>query len=164
MVAAGDFQGPVLLLEPAFTREDEFKELSTMDRIGKVPVIGGLVWRLALAMMGRAMKDEVPAERHDALVAEMRKAKPGVCKELVGSYLAYLDRHGSVVGRLCDSEARATVVFCDRSEVGFTDEERAALDACPTTTVVDVADSGHMVMYDQPERTAELVKELVTAR
>ena len=161
MVAAGDFAGPVLLLEPSFTRADEAKELTIIDRIGRIPVLGGLVWRVALASMGRAMKNELPPDRLGPLVAEMRKASPSFCKAQTASYLSYLDHHGSLVPRLCDSGATALVAFGDRSMIGFTDEERRALDACPATTVIDVADSGHMMMYDQPARTAELVVELV---
>jgi pimeloyl-ACP methyl ester carboxylesterase len=51
----------------------------------------------------------------------------------------------------------------DRSKIGLTDEERRGLEACPNVTLVDVADSGHMVMMDQPARTAELILELVSA-
>jgi pimeloyl-ACP methyl ester carboxylesterase len=58
---------------------------------------------------------------------------------------------------------RAIVVFGDRSKVGLTDEERSGLEACATVNLVDVSDSGHMLMIDQPARTAELILELVSA-
>jgi pimeloyl-ACP methyl ester carboxylesterase len=125
-------------------------------------MLGQLAWAASLKTIGMAMKGELPPERHDALVAEMKQSDPRFCRRLVRSYFEYLDEHGSLVGRLCDSGARATVVFCDRSKVGLTDEERRDLEACPNVTLVDVADSGHMVMTDQPARTAELVAELVS--
>jgi pimeloyl-ACP methyl ester carboxylesterase len=80
---------------------------------------------------------------------------------MIHSYLQYLDEHGSLVGRLCESGARALVVFCDRSKVGLKAEERGGLEACSSVTLIDVADSGHMVMFDQPERTAQVILELV---
>jgi pimeloyl-ACP methyl ester carboxylesterase len=163
MVAAREFSGPVALLEPAFSREDEYTELAILDRIGRVPGLGHLVWVASLKTIGSAMKGELPADRHDALVAEMKKSDPRFCQRMVRSYFQYLDRHGSLVPRLCDSGARSLVVFCDRSKVGLTDEERRGLDACPNVTMVAVADSGHMVMTDQPTRTAELILELVSA-
>jgi pimeloyl-ACP methyl ester carboxylesterase len=116
----------------------------------------------ALKMIGRASKGEFPRERHDALVAEMEQSDPRFCRRLVRSYFEYLDEHGSLVARLCDSGVTATVVFCDRSQIGLTDEERSGLEACPNVTLVDLADCGHMVMTDQPARTAELILELVS--
>lgn len=163
MVAGGHFAGPVLLLEPAFSREDEFTELAVLDRIGRVPGIGGLAWALVIRTIGSSMKDELPPERLDALVAEMKKNDPGACRSAVRHYFRYLDEHGSLVSRLCDSGARAVVVFCDRSKVGLTDAERAGLEACPTVTMVEVAESGHMVMSNQPARSAELIREIAVA-
>ena len=163
MVAAGEFSGAVGLLEPAFSRKDEFKELAILDRVGRVPALGYLAWVLSLKTIGSAMKGEFPPDRHDALVGEMKKSDPGFCRHMIRSYFEYLDRHGSLVSRLCDSGARAVVVFCDRSKVGLSREERSGLEACPNVTLVDVADSGHMVMTDQPTRTAELILELVSA-
>jgi pimeloyl-ACP methyl ester carboxylesterase len=64
------------------------------------------------------------------------------------------------VDRLCGSGATSIVVFGDRSEVGLADDERRGLDACANATLVDVIDSGHMLMADQPARTAELILEL----
>ena len=163
MAATGGFSGPVALLEPAFSRQDEYRELAILDRIGRVPGLGHLTWVAAIKSIGSAMKGELPPERHDALVAEMKKSDPRFCRQMVRSYFEYLDQHGSLVQRLCDSGARALVVFCDRSKVGLTDEERSGLEACPSVRLVDVADSGHMVMLDQPTRTAELILELVSA-
>jgi pimeloyl-ACP methyl ester carboxylesterase len=163
MVAAGEFSGPVALLEPAFSREDEYKELAILDRVGRLPGLGHLAWVASVKTIGTAMKGELPADRHDALVAEMKKSDPRFCRRMVRSYFEYLNQHGSLVQRLCDSGARALVVFCDRSKVGLTGEERSGLEACPNVTLVDVPDSGHMVMTDQPARTVELILELLSA-
>src|SRR4051794_39329808 len=40
MVAAGAFDGPVVLLSPSFSREDEARALAAMNRIGRVPGLG----------------------------------------------------------------------------------------------------------------------------
>ena len=42
MAAAGQFDGPVLLLSPSFSREDESAALGRLDRVGRVPGLGGL--------------------------------------------------------------------------------------------------------------------------
>jgi pimeloyl-ACP methyl ester carboxylesterase len=160
MAAGGHFGGPVALLEPAFSREDEYAVLGTMDRIGRVPGIGALAWWAAIRTIGIASRGELPPGRRQALGRDMARSDPSFCRAMVHSYLAHLDEHGSLVPRLCRSGATAVAVFCDRSDVGLTDEERAGLQACPTVTLIDVADSGHMVMTDQPARTAQIIVEL----
>jgi pimeloyl-ACP methyl ester carboxylesterase len=162
MVAAGEFSGSVILLSPSFSREDEFKELGMLNRIGRVPGVGYLAYAVMLKMIGKMMKGSFPPARHDALVAEMKKNDPRVCRQQVRRYFEYLDRHGSLVSRLCESGAKAWVVFGDRDEIGLTDEERRGLDACQSVMMVTVPDASHMVMTDQPARTADLVFEVVS--
>lgn len=161
MAAAGEFSGPMLLLEPSFSRADEYKELRALDRIARVPVVGHLAWVAMLKTIGTAMKGEFPPERHDVLVAEMKKNDPVFCRRLLRLYFEYLDRNPALVTRLCDSGVRVVAVFGDRSDIGLSDEERRGLEACPTVTLVTVHDAGHMVMIDQSTRTAELILELL---
>ena len=107
MAAAGGFTGPIVLLAPSFSREDEFKGLATLDRIGRVPGIGRLAWAAMLRTLPHAMRHSLPAARRRVLVAEMQKADPRFCRAMVRRYFEYLDRHGSLVARLRDSGARA---------------------------------------------------------
>lgn len=160
MAAAGQFSGPLLLLEPSFSRADEMKELGMVDRVGRVPGVGLLAWKAMIGGLGMFMKKELPGPRHDALVADMKRTDARFCREMVAIYFEYLDRHGSLVERLCASGVNSVVVFGDRSEVGLADDERRGLDACPNATLVDIADAGHMLMVDQAARTAELIVEL----
>src|SRR3954469_7729167 len=67
MVATGSFHGPVALLSPSFSREDEAKELGTMNSIGRVPGVGLLAWMAMVKVMPRAMKSKLHAESADAL-------------------------------------------------------------------------------------------------
>jgi len=77
-------------------------------------------------------------------------------------YLEYLDRHGSLAPRLCDSGVRAWVVFGERDDVGLTDDERALLEACPSVTMAVVADAGHLTLNEQPTRVAEIILRAVS--
>jgi pimeloyl-ACP methyl ester carboxylesterase len=91
----------------------------------------------------------------------MRRNDMAVFRLLVHEYFAYLDRHGSLAGRRCASGVDAWVVRGDRDEIGLSDEERRALEACPTVTMVQVPDAGHLVMTDQPARTTDLILEII---
>lgn len=158
MLAAGRFTGSAVLLSPSFSRADEAKALRVMDGAGRVPGAGSLVWWAMLKAMPRAMKKELPALRADALVAELLRNDPRFCRASVRHYLEYLDRHGSLVSRLCGSGARAWVAFGDRKgEVGLTDEERRALERCPSVELVTIRGSGHMSLNDNPAVVARLI-------
>jgi pimeloyl-ACP methyl ester carboxylesterase len=161
MAARGEFDGPLLLLSPSFSREDEAKELGVLDRIGRVPGVGQLAWLAMLKAMPKAMGKRFPAERRSALVAGMANNDPRFCRTGVRSYYEYLDAHGSLVPRLCQSGVKASVVFGDNDEIGLTDEERSSLEACADVTLVTVADATHGLIIEQPARIAELILELV---
>ncbi|GAA0662437.1 hypothetical protein GCM10010193_12180 [Kitasatospora atroaurantiaca] len=160
MVAGGHFTGPVVLLSPAFSRPDEFKQLAVADRLGRLPGIGALTWAAMLWMTPHAMADSLPSARRETLIAELKKNDPAFCRRMTRHYFEYLDHHGSLVPRLRESGARAWVVRGDRDEVGLTDEEHDALEASPRVTMVTIPDAGHMVMTDQPARVAELVAQV----
>lgn len=157
MAASGGFGGPLVLLAPSFSREDEFKELAVLDRIGRLPGIGPLVWAMVPRISARVLRSNLPSARRDLLLAELRRNQGQVCRRIVRGYFDYLDRTGPLVRRLCDAGVPALVVFGDHEEVGLTAEERHALDACPHVAVEVVAGATHFLPTDEPRRTAELI-------
>ncbi|MCZ4095387.1 alpha/beta fold hydrolase [Streptomyces sp. H39-C1] len=163
MVAAGVFAGPVVLLSPTFSSGDEATFIRMMDRLGRVPGVRTLLWAAMVKLLPRAMKSEFAPDRAEALAAAMGRNDPGFCRRIVRSYFAYLDRHGSLVARLCDSGASAWVVRGDRDDIGLTDEELRGLRACPRITMVTVPDAGHMALVEQPARIAEVIVEAAGA-
>ena len=161
MASRGAFDGPVLLLSPTFSREDEAKELGVLDRLGAVPVVGQLAWLAMLKTMPKAMGKRFPAERRQALVADMANNDPRFCRRGVRTYFEYLDAHGSLVPRLCQSGVKSYVVFGDNDEIWLTDEERSALENCTDVTLITVANATHGLIIEQPARIAELILELI---
>jgi pimeloyl-ACP methyl ester carboxylesterase len=157
MAAAGEFSGPLLLLSPTFSRKDESIFPRVLDRLGSV--LGALPYAAMLKIIGPAMKGSLPSERHEALVGELKKNDPRFVRRHTHDLLEYLDRHGSLVARLCDSGVRSCVVFGEDDDTGLSDEERRALEACPGTTLVTIPDSGHFTMNQEPGRIAELLLE-----
>jgi pimeloyl-ACP methyl ester carboxylesterase len=160
MAASGGFSGPLVLLSPSFSREDEDRFLRVLDRLGHV--LGHLPFTVMLKIIGAGMKGSFPTERHDALVAEMKKNDSRVVFRQLRHYFEYLDRHDSLVQRLCDAEGKACVVFGERDdEVGITDEERRGLGECPHVSLVTIPDAGHFTLNQQPGRIAELILETI---
>jgi pimeloyl-ACP methyl ester carboxylesterase len=154
-----------VLLSPSFSREDESSVLAVFDNVGRVPGLGRAAWWAMLKAMPRGLKKEFPADRADALVAELANNDPRFCRATVRVYFEYLDhRAGDLASRLCDSGARAWVAFGDgKGEVGLTDEERRRLEACPSVELVTLRGSGHMGLVDNPGLVAGLVLDAVEA-
>ena len=155
--ALGTFSGPVALLSPSFSREDEFKVLSVLDKIGRVPGLGRLIWSLGIKGAASDVKKRGPEARREALAADMANNDAGFCRRSVHEYFAYLDRYGTLVDRLCTSGAKAWVVFGENDEVKLQDEERRGLQACPSVTMVTVPDGTHMFLVEQPAHTADVI-------
>jgi pimeloyl-ACP methyl ester carboxylesterase len=160
MAAAGVFDGPLALLSPSFSREDEVSALATMNGIGRVPGIGLLAWSAMLKVMPRAMKSKLPAESADAFAADLANNDARFCRAVVRDYYEYLDRHGSLVPRLCESGVKAVVAFGDDDEIGLTDEERRGLEASPDVSLVTITGATHFMVVEQPAQIADLICEL----
>jgi pimeloyl-ACP methyl ester carboxylesterase len=157
MAATGDIRGPLVLLAPSLSRRDESMVLRVLDRLGRF--LGHLPFSLMLKIIGPAMKSSIPPERREQFIAELHKNDPRAIRKSMRSYLAYLDRYGSVAPRLCASGVTAWLIYGDRDDVGVTDAERELLDRWPHTHLVMIPGAGHMTLNEVPERVAEFVVE-----
>ena len=163
-VVAGRFTGPVALLSPSLSLADEYAALRGLDRLGRVPGLGALVWRAALKAMPKAAAKTFPEDVRDALAADLADNDPVVCRGLMRGYVDYLRRQDDLAGRLCGAGVPAAVAFGDHEEVGLAAAERAALDACPHVTLTTLPGATHGLVVEQPERVAELIAALAPAR
>jgi pimeloyl-ACP methyl ester carboxylesterase len=155
MVATRAFAGPVVLLAPSFSREDESKFPRALDRLSRV--FGHLPYSLMLRIIGPAMKSSLPPGRRDALIADLRNNDPGFLRRQVHAYLAYLDRHGSLAARLGEAGERTCVVFGEHDEIGLTVDERDVLGRYPNVRIVEVPGAGHFTLNQEPALIAELL-------
>jgi pimeloyl-ACP methyl ester carboxylesterase len=162
MAAAGEFSGHLVLISPSFSREDESKFPRALDRIARV--LGHLPYALMLKIIGPAFKGSLPPHRRDALIAELRKNDPRFLRRQTHHYLEYLDRHGSLAPRLCNSGAPAWVVFGEHDDIGLTDEERDVLAECPQVTTITIADAGHFTLNEEPGQIADIVLGAVSSK
>jgi pimeloyl-ACP methyl ester carboxylesterase len=103
------------------------------------------------------MKNSLPPHRRDALIAELKKNDPRFLRHQTRLYLQYLDRHGALAPRLCDSGVPAWVVFGEHDEIGLTGEERNVLERCPGVTLVTIAGARHFALNEKPGDIAKIV-------
>jgi pimeloyl-ACP methyl ester carboxylesterase len=165
MAAGAGFSGPMLLLSPSFSRRDESRVPRALDwAAGMLGGLGDLPYAAVLSLLGVAMRRSLPPYRRRLLVAEMRKTDPRFLKDQTRGYLAYLDRHGSLVGRLCDANVQATVAFGERDDVRLAPGERRGLERCPWVRLATVEGAGHFTLNQRPARVADLLVELLWRR
>lgn len=160
MAASGEFNGPIVLLSPSFSRKDESKFPRALDRLSLV--FGHLPYSLMFAMIGPAFKRSFPPKRADGLIAEMKKNNPRVVQKGTRLYLKYLDHHVSLVSRLGESDAKAWVVFGDKGDVGLSDDERRGLEAYDSVSLVTISGTGHFAILEKPHQVANVVLEAVS--
>jgi pimeloyl-ACP methyl ester carboxylesterase len=161
IAAGGRFDGPVILLAPTFSPEDEMKGLETVNRICKVPVLRSLVTALLFRSFPKMLKGQVPDDSVDRLAAEMASSNRSDIRTNLRRSYEHLYKHGTLAGRLCRSGAQAEVVFGENDEVGLTPADRSTLEACPTTRLHLVPDCGHMLPNQRPNWVAELIVHTV---
>lgn len=156
MAASGGFSGPLVLLAPSFSRQDESKFLRILDRLGRV--LGHLPFAAMLKIIGAALKGmPLPPDRRDALAADLRKNDPHVIRRAIHCYLRYLDRYRSVAARLCEAGVAAWVVHGERGDGGITDDERRTLEACPRMRVITIPGASYFTPNENPALVARLV-------
>jgi len=163
MAAGGHFDGPVILLAPTFSAEDEMKGLETFNRINYVPGLRSLAMALMFRSFPKMLAGAVPDGRVEQLAAEMASNDRSDIRINLRRSYQYLYKHGTLAGRLCRSGVRTEVVFGEDDEVGLTPAERSTLEACPTTRLHFLPNCGHMLPNQVPDRVAELILETLAA-
>jgi pimeloyl-ACP methyl ester carboxylesterase len=160
----GRYRGPLVLLSPCFSREDEEKDVRQIAPLARIPGVGALVFRIAPLTFSSSMKGRFPPDRHDVLVAEMRKNEPRAMRRLMVRYFEHLEEPGpGLAQRLADSKASAWVVRGDDDEVSIKDEEAAILEAAPGINFVRLPGARHFSMIDQPAAVTETILSAVAA-
>ena len=159
MTSSGEFSGRAVLLSPSFSRKDESMFPRVLDRLSRV--LGHLPYRLMLKMVGPAMKSSLPPARRAVLTNELKNNDPRFLRRQTHLYLAYLDRHGSLARRFCDSRTPAWVVYGEHDDVGITPDERDLLEAAPHVRLVEIPDAGHFTLNQKPGEIAAIVLEAV---
>lgn len=162
MVAGGLHNGPVVLLGISLSAADEPAFFRVLVRLSAplrdLPV--ALLMRMT-ALATRTAK--VPAEHRQVLAAALRRNDPHVLRRAMVAYLSYLEAHPSPATALCSAGVPAWVVHAEKGDGGLTDEERAALSACPSVRVVTFPGTTFFLPDEKPREIAEILVEAVRA-
>ncbi|HEY2551584.1 MAG TPA: alpha/beta hydrolase [Streptosporangiaceae bacterium] len=156
MAASRAFAGPVVLLAPSFSRADEAKFLGVFDRLSRV--LGNLPFAAMIKTLGVALRFmPLPGEVRTALAADVRRNDPQAVRRTIRGYFEYLDRHGSVAGRLRDAGVPAWVVHGQRGDGGITDAERATLTSNSQIRIITIPGASYFTPNEEPALVAGLI-------
>jgi pimeloyl-ACP methyl ester carboxylesterase len=156
MAVSGAFSGPMVLLSPTFSREDEPAFIWALDRIGAVPGLGAVAWGALARMIPIGMKGSIPPDHREAWMTELKKNDGRSFRVAIHPYGEYLRARPSLAQRLCESGVKAHVVFGGAKDTKLTDDELHALESCPTISLIEWADAGHNTL-GQTEALADLI-------
>lgn len=162
IAARGRFGGPLLLLSPSLSREDEEEDLRSLDEAGHTPVVGTLVWLGINPTLKKGMRGRLPEARFDELIGEMKRNPRAANRAQVTAFFEHIAANGGeLASRLATATAPAWLARGDRDEVGFTDAERATLEAAPHVSLKTIPGAAHFSITDRPAAVTRLVVELL---
>jgi pimeloyl-ACP methyl ester carboxylesterase len=162
MAASGAFKGPVVLLGPSLSLQDEPAFLRVMDRLGSV--LGSLPSTLMLKMMPLAAKHaRVAEDRRAELLADLRKNDPPIMRQIFRGYLRYLGRHDVPAARLCNAGVPAWIVHAEKGDGGLTGSEWRALEACSQTSVITMPGTSYFIPNEEPAQVAGYLLEALAS-
>ena len=161
MAASGAFKGPVVLLAPSLSLQDEPAFLRVMDRLGSA--LGNLPSAMMLKMIPMAAKHaRVPEDRRAELLADLRKNDPAIMRQIFRGYLSYLGRRDAAAARLCGAGVPVWVVHAEKGDGGLTGSERRTLEECPHASVITIPGTSYFLPNEEPERVAAYLVEALS--
>lgn len=164
IAARGRFGGPLLLLSPSLSREDEEEDLRQLDEASHAPVIGTLVWLGVGRSLAHGMRGRLPEARFDELIGEMKRNPRAANRAQVVGFFAHIAEHGGeLASRLAGTTTPVWLARGDRDEIGLTDAERATLEAAPQVQLKTIPGAAHFSITDRPDAVARLIAELFDA-
>lgn len=162
MAASRGFTGPVVLLAPCFSRQDESRVVRVPDRLARV--LGWLPFEALRRLLPLAVKDSpLPPARTQVLVGELRKNDPRSMRRVMHAYLRYLDRYGSVASRLGESGVPAWVVHGESGDGGMTADERRVMQAYASVRIVTIPGPSFFTASEEPALVAGIVVQALHA-
>src|SRR3954453_2181539 len=160
IAARGNFTGPLMLLSPSLRAEDEEEDLRQLYAAGRKPVVGSLVWLWLPTSFNKSYEGELPEERYDELIAEMKRNPRHASRRQVAAFFAHIEEHGGLAARLAGARSPVWLVRRGRGPIRDSPEEIAALEAAPMVQRKTVPDAAHFSFTDNPAAVNRLIIDL----
>jgi pimeloyl-ACP methyl ester carboxylesterase len=161
MATSGAFTGPVVLLGVSLSSKDEAALFRGLVQLGTV--LGSLPSRvLAIGASSMIKRTALPDDRKRELQDDFRANVPRDSMPALREYVRWLHRQERPAERLCRAGVPTWIVHvAEKGDGGLTDDERATLEACPTTHVVTIPGSAFFLPNETSTQVAEVIAEAV---
>ncbi len=158
----GGWRGGLVLVSPTLRAADEESAARSLASVSRVPVMRSAAWWAMMRAIGVGLRDDLPPDRHAALVAEVRRNPNRAHRRWMVAGFDHVLRHGDLTPMVV-AAGRGRVVAVVRGEddrLGLSSGSRTAL-ASAGIRVVDVAGAGHFVPTQQPRAVNEVVLDVL---
>lgn len=162
VAAQGRWRGGLVLVAPTMRARDEEPASRSLATVSRVPVMRSAAWWAMMRAVGVGLRDELPPERRDALLAEVRRNPDRAHRKWMVAGVDHVVRHGDLTP-LVAAAARGRVVAVVRGaedRLVLSDGSRRTL-ATAGVRVVDVPGAGHFVPTQCPEDVNAVVLDVL---
>lgn len=162
VAAQGRWRGGLVLVAPTLRARDEEPASRSLAAVSRVPVMRSAAWWAMMRAVGVGLSDELPADRRDALLAEVRRNPDRAHRRWMVAGVDHVQRHRDLTP-LVAAAARGRVVAVVRGaedRLVLSDESRTVL-ATAGVRVVDVPGAGHFVPSKCPEAVNAVVLDVL---
>lgn len=162
VAAHGRWRGGLVLVAPTLRARDEEPAARSLATVSRVPVMRTAAWWAMMRAIGVGLRGQLPADEHDALVAEVRRNPNRVHRRWLVAGFNHALAHGDLTPAVvAAARGRAVAVVRGADDpLALSDDTRRAL-AHGGVRVVDVPDAGHFVPTQRPEAVTDVVLDVL---
>ncbi len=156
------FQGPLLLLSPSLSAEDEEPATRSLADASRTPVVRTLVWLAMNRILTRDMRPRLPEAHRELLLAEMKRTPHAATRAQLLAFFDHVAEHGGELAeRLATAVVPTWVGRGDRDEVTITDAERETLEQSGNVELKEIPGSTHFSITDEPPAVNRMILQLL---
>lgn len=163
VAARGNFEGPIILLDPCLRYRNEYRGVRVLRRLEKIPPLARRGYASAAKNYRRTMKGLVPPERLELIVSDMERTPPEQNRAVINGYFDHIAKWDTLARRLADASGEIHFVRGDAESIGFDRTDIAKIVAQSNVVTHTITNSDHMTMLDNPREVAELMAEVAAA-
>lgn len=160
IAARGNYEGKLMMISPSLYRSAETEELLMLDNWSRKKVGEGLMWWLTYQMMGSIFKPYFTDKAELKAAVKNGKMIPRkVGRQILLGYFNHIDKHGNLTNRLLTTQTPVWYVRGTLDDIGFTAEDKAAIQKSSLVRYREVEGARHFAMIDKPSEVAKLIIE-----
>jgi pimeloyl-ACP methyl ester carboxylesterase len=162
VAARGRYEGGLVLVAPTLRASSEVQAARNLNRLSRLPIISGAAWIGMMLGLRVGMRDQLPEDRLDELVAEMRRNPTRLHRRWLTATFDQMAGDDDLAHTLATASNRAWLVRGAQDPVEVESDDRATLEASGIS-VTEIPDAGHFVVAQRPHEVNAVVLEALAS-